>query len=89
MATLASSAMITLFVTPFDMIFFKMMAKTANMSSASSFTKIARDVYITQRSTNGSLNALGFAMGATFVRYVFVLTCINAYLNTVQLKKSS
>ena len=78
---MASSFVIALLVTPFDMVFFKMIAKTANMSSKSSFIQIAKDVYVTQRGKSGSLNALGFAMAATFIRYTFVLTSINAFLN--------
>ena len=42
---MAASAAIALVMTPFDMVFFKMMAKTANMSSKASFAEIARDVY--------------------------------------------
>ena len=37
-ASLASSVAVALVITPFDMVFFKMMAKTAKMSSKSSFT---------------------------------------------------
>ena len=36
-ASIASSAVVAMVMTPFDMVFFKMMAKTANMSSTSSF----------------------------------------------------
>ena len=81
-ASFASAAVVTLVMTPFDMVFFKMMAKTANMSSSSSFMQIAKQVFVTQRSSHGSLNALGFAMGATFVRYMFVLTSVNCMLNS-------
>ena len=83
MASVVSSAAIALIVTPFDMVFFKMMGKTANMSSRASFTQIAKDVFVTQRlGGRGSINALGFATAATFVRYLFILTSVNAYLNT-------
>ena len=81
-ASLASSAIISLVMTPFDMVFFKMIAKTANMSSSASFAQIAREVFVAQRSTKGSWNALGFAMGATFIRYMFVLTSVNTLLNS-------
>lgn len=46
-ASIASSAIIAMVMTPFDMVFFKMMAKTANMSSSASFAQIAKDVFVT------------------------------------------
>ena len=82
MASVVSSAAIALVVTPVDMVFFKMMAKTANMSSKASFGEIAREIFVTQRHARGSINALAFATGATFIRSMFLLTSVNAYLNT-------
>ena len=82
-ATFAASAAIALIVTPFDMVFFKTIAKTANISSKASFSKIAQEIYITQRA-NGSLNALGFACASTFVRYFFLLTSVSIYMNAKQ-----
>jgi len=38
LTSLVSSMAIALVVTPFDMVFFKMIGKTANMTSRSSFT---------------------------------------------------
>ena len=87
LATAASSAVIAMVMTPFDMVFFKMMAKTANMSSRSSFMQIAKDIFVTNRQSMGSTNALGLAMAATFIRYFFVLTSVNACINTT--KKSN
>lgn len=81
-SSFAASAAIALILTPFDMVFFKMMAKTANMSSKANFAQIAKDVFVAQRKTKGSVNALGFAMGATFVRYFFILTTTHAFINT-------
>jgi len=82
LASAASSAVVAAVMTPFDMVFFKMIAKTANMSSSSSFLQIAKDVFVTQRHAKGSLNALGLASGATFIRYFFVLTSVNAFINS-------
>ena len=45
-ASFASTAVVTLVMTPFDMVFFKMMAKTANMSSSSTFMQIAKQVFV-------------------------------------------
>ena len=44
-ASAAATTAIALILTPFDMVFFKMIAKTAGMSSKSSFMQIAKDVY--------------------------------------------
>ena len=44
-ASVAAATAVALILTPFDMVFFKMIAKTANMSSKSSFVQIAKDVY--------------------------------------------
>ena len=81
-ASLVASVVVAGVVTPLDMVFFKMMAKTTQLSSKASFAKIASDIYIKQRQTNGSMNALGLSAGATFIRYFFMLTSTNAWLNS-------
>ena len=44
-SSVAAASAVALILTPFDMVFFKMIAKTANMSSKSSFLQIAKDLY--------------------------------------------
>ena len=46
-ASIVTSAVIALVMTPIDLVFFKMIAKTANMTSKASFSQIAKDVYVT------------------------------------------
>ena len=74
--------MIALVMTPFDMVFFKMMAKTANMTSQATFLDISRDVFVKQRKAGGSWNAVGLAMAATFFRYVLLLTSTHGFMNS-------
>lgn len=86
-ATIVSSAAIALIVTPFDMVFFKMIAKTANMTSKASFAEVANDIYVKNWTARGSGNALLLSSLATFVRYLFVLTTFNSYDNVYGWKK--
>ena len=78
MASCASSVVTSLVMTPFDMVFFKMIAKSANLPPNASFIDIAKSVYI---SRPGASTALGVAMASTFVRYFFFYTGINCFYN--------
>ena len=73
-----SSAMTALVLTPFDMVFFKMIAKSANLPPTASFYEVSQSVYVSRA---GAFNAMGVAMAATFVRYFFFYTGINCFSN--------
>ena len=79
MASIASSGVTALALTPFDMVFFKLIAKTSNLQKDASFIDVGRSVY-SSRPAAGT--ALGVAMGSTFVRYFFFYTGVNLYYNT-------
>ena len=78
MASTVSSVATALLMTPFDMVFFKMIAKSANTSDRAGFMDVSRSVY---SSRPGGMTALGVAMGSTFVRYFFFYTGVNCFYN--------
>lgn len=79
-ASLISSSLIALCLTPLDMVLFKQISRTTNLPPKASFLAVWKS--IVERPGFGS--CMGFAMGSTFVRYFFVLTCLNSYLNFAQ-----
>lgn len=78
MASVVSSAATALVMTPFDMVFFKQIARSANVPDKSGFADIAKSVY---SSRAGGPTALGIAMGSTFVRYFFFYTGVHCFYN--------
>ena len=80
MASIVSSGVTALVLTPFDMVFFKLIAKSSDISKSASFMDIGRSVYSSSRPAAGT--ALGVAMGSTFVRYFFFYTGVNLFYNT-------
>ena len=78
MASITSSAATALLLTPFDMVFFKLVAKTANVPTRAGFIDVAKSVYV---SRPGCATALGIAMGSTFVRCFFFYTGVHCFYN--------
>jgi hypothetical protein len=69
-------------VTPVDMVVFKTHARMTNLPASASFQQVWQSTYGRQ----GGLSALSMAASATFIRYFFILTSINSYLNFTQIK---
>ena len=69
-----------IFLTPVDMILFKMPFIRANMSSRTdvSLGEITRTTF---GGRPGAYNALLFGTMATFVKYFFTVTSFNCYVN--------
>ena len=78
MASTASAFITGIVMTPFDMVFFKMIAKSANASDRAGFLEVGKSVYA---SRPGGMTALGIAMGSTFIRYFFFYTGVNCFYN--------
>ena len=80
LSSLAASLAIAAFVAPVDMVLFKKHARTTNCSLQASFLEVWK--HTVNRPGGGT--ALGFAVGSTFIRYFFLLTSLNSYLNFSQ-----
>ena len=79
MASIVSSGVTALALTPFDMVFFKLIAKTSTLQKDANFMDVSRSVY---SSRPAAATALGVAMTSTFVRYFFFYTGVNLFYNT-------
>ena len=82
LASIASSAVTSFFLAPFDMIFFKIMAKSTNLPHNASFIDVGKSVYIGRPGVYG---ALGAAFASTFIRYFFFYSGINCLSNYYQM----
>ena len=52
---IASSAATAIVLVPFDMIFFKIMAKSTNLKSSASFIEVSKNVYLGRSGVYGAL----------------------------------